>query len=214
MKIESYKVFNRYFKEYDDWFIENKYVYLTELNCLKKAIDFKFKDSIEIGGGTGKFSKPLGIKLIVEPSKKMREIAKKRGIKTVDGFAEKLQFENNKFDLVLSAFTICFVKNHIRALKEAHWVLKKNGKIVIGIIDRDSKLGKLYIKKKRYNKFYRSAKFYSSKKLINILRKIGFKKITAYQTLFDIEKIKKEKKIDKIIKGFGKGGFVVIKGVK
>jgi len=54
--------------------------YLSELKALKKVILEK-KKGLEIGVGTGRFASPLGIEYGIDPSEKMLEIAKKRGVK-------------------------------------------------------------------------------------------------------------------------------------
>ncbi len=48
---------------------------------------------VEIGVSTGRFAEPLGIEIGVEPSKRMRETAKKRGIQVVGGIPEKVPFD-------------------------------------------------------------------------------------------------------------------------
>jgi ubiquinone/menaquinone biosynthesis C-methylase UbiE len=202
-------IFNRYYKRYDAWYGENKFAYLSELEALRKVLPKKGK-GLEIGVGTARFAAPLGIRYGVDPSGKMLEIAKKRGVKVHLGSGEKLHFKNSSFDYVAIIITLCFVKDPIKVLNEARRVLKKNGKIIIGVIDKDSFLGKFYQRKKGV--FYKQANFFGVKELTSLLESAGFKKISYYQTIFKLPG--KMNSIEKPKKGFGKGGFVVIVGGK
>ena len=100
------------------------------------------------------------------------------------------------------------VKGTMLACREFGKVLieKKKGKIIVGIIDRNSFLGKFYQKKKSV--FYKQANFFAVKEVEVLLREKGFTRFSYYQTLFklpdEITTIEKPKK------GFGRGGFVVI----
>lgn len=202
-------IFERYYKKYDAWYERNKFAYLSELETLKKFLPKKGK-GLEIGVGTARFASPLGIRYGIDPSKKMLKIAKKRGVEIHLGSGEKLHFKNSSLDYVAIIITLCFVKDPIKVLGEARRVLKKNGKIIIGIIDKDSFLGKFYQKKKSI--FYKQAKFFSVKEATRLLKKTGFIKFSYYQTLFKLpEKIDS---IEKPKRGFNKGGFVVISGEK
>jgi ubiquinone/menaquinone biosynthesis C-methylase UbiE len=57
--------------------------------------------------------------------------------------------------------TICFVDDLKKAFREAFRVLKKEGFIVIGFIDKDSELGKIYRANKNKSRFYKIAEFFS-----------------------------------------------------
>jgi ubiquinone/menaquinone biosynthesis C-methylase UbiE len=215
MKTKIYNVFDKNAFEYDSWFDKNKYLYLTELEVVKEGIGKKkYKNAIEIGVGTGRFSEPFGIKIGLEPSEDMGKLAVKRGIAVVKGYGENIPFFDESFDLVLIAFTLCFVKDPIKVLTESKRILKKRGRIVIGIIDKDTELGRMYLLKKKTDGFYRDAKFYSSLWLIEKLKKLKFKNITTYQTLFKPQNLKNLRKLDRIEKGHGRGGFCVISGEK
>ena len=82
-------IFDKYYKRYDAWYDRHKFAYLSELGALKKVIPKKGK-GLEIGVGTGRFAHALGIKYGIDPSKRMLEIAKRRKIKAVLGYGEKL----------------------------------------------------------------------------------------------------------------------------
>jgi ubiquinone/menaquinone biosynthesis C-methylase UbiE len=202
-------VFDKFALEYDKWFDENKEIYQSELLALKETIPIN-KKGLEVGIGTGRFASPLGIKFGVEPSEAMSLIALNRGIKVIKGHAEKLPFEDNSFDFVLFVTTICFLDDISKALKEAYRVLKENGEIIIGLIDKNSYLGKRYEKTKKNNKFYKNARFYSVDEIINLLEFHNFCGFVFYQTLVNPDK----RVIEKPQIGYSKGSFVVVKSAK
>jgi ubiquinone/menaquinone biosynthesis C-methylase UbiE len=202
-------IFDRYHKKYDAWYDRNKFAYLSELEAVRSVLP-SWGRGLEIGVGTGRFSLPLGIDIGIDPSKDMLEIAKERGVSTRWGVGEDLPFLNDSFDYVAIIITLCFVRDPEKVLKEAWRVLAKNGKIIIGIIDKDSFLGKFYQKKKSV--FYKEATFFSVGEVTDLLKSNGFKNISYLQTVFHLpEKISS---IEKPQKGFGKGGFVVISAKK
>jgi len=202
-------IFDLHYREYDDWYVKNHYVYSSELLALKRVIPDS-KNGIEIGIGTGRFARMLEVPFGIDISLPMLKIAKKRGCCVTLADAAKLPFKSNQFDFALLMVTLCFVKNPKSVIKEAKRILGKNGKLIIGIIDKNSKLGKLYRRKDSI--FYKVARFFSPKEVVQILKKNGFYNIEIFQTLF--KEPDKIKKIDKIKKGFGEGGFVVIAGIK
>jgi ubiquinone/menaquinone biosynthesis C-methylase UbiE len=104
----------------------------------------------------------------------MAEIAKEKGIRVVKGVAENLPYNDNSFDFALIVTTICFVDDPLKTLKEARRVIKSNGYIIIGFVDRESLIGQEYEKSKDKSKFYRSAIFYSSRQIENYLKKSGY----------------------------------------
>jgi len=202
-------IFDKYYEKYDAWYDKNEFAYLSELKAIRKVLPKKGK-GLEIGVGTGRFAQALGIESGIDPSKNMIKIARKRGINVKLGYGERLPFKNATFDYAAVIITICFTKNPKKVLKEACRVLKKKGKIIIGIVDKDSFLGKFYQKKK--SPFYKKANFFNVKELTELLKKPDFSKFSYYQTLY---KLPGEIKLaQRPRKGFGQGGFVVISGEK
>jgi len=202
-------IFDKQYKRYDAWYDKNKYAYLSELEAVRKVLP-KEGRGLEIGVGTGRFAAPLGISMGLDPSHNMIEIARERGVNVRWGFSEDLPFRDAVFDYVAIIITLCFVKDPEESLKEARRVLRKNGRIIIGIIDKDSFLGKFYQKKKSI--FYKGANFFNVREVTDLLKLTSFNRFVYYQTIFklpdQIDSVERSKK------GFEKGGFVVISGEK
>ena len=91
----------------------------------------------------------------------MADIAQRRGIKVYRAVAEALPFRPDSFDLVVMVTVLCFLRDPFLALTEATRVLKPGGQILIGMIDKDSPLGRYYEAHKQESKFYRQANFYA-----------------------------------------------------
>jgi ubiquinone/menaquinone biosynthesis C-methylase UbiE len=198
-------VFDKYYKKYDEWYDKYNSAFLSEIEAIKKVLPKRGK-GLEIGVGTGRYASFLGIKCGIDSSKTMVKIARDRGIDARLGFGEELPFANNTFDYAAIINTLCFVKVPLRVLQETERVLKRNGKIVIGIIDKNNFLGRFYQKKK--SSFYKQAHFFETAELAELLRIAGFDKFSYYQTLFSLPKDIPQ--AEKPRKGFDRGGFIVI----
>jgi len=139
----------------------------------------------------------------------MAELARKRGIDVLEGVAEALPFADGSFDFAVMVTVVCFLDDVALAFREACRILKPNGTLIIGFIDRESELGRHYSRKKKQIKFYRDATFYSVNELEALLTEAGFTDFAYCQTLFPDETT------NLIIKeGYGSGGFVVIRALK
>ncbi len=201
------RVFEKRTGDYDRWFETHTYAYESEVLAVRSLLPRGGK-GLEVGVGTGRFASQVGIKVGVEPAHSMASIARQRGIQVYETRAEALPFANEAFDFVVMVTAICFFSDPQQALRETKRVLKPHGHIAIGMIDKDSPLGKSYEAKKGESTFYRHAHFYSVAQVINWLMQSGFGAIKTCQTIFKLPK--EMTAIETIKEGYGEGGFVVI----
>jgi len=201
--------FEKYYKEYDDWFIKNKNIYFAELNAIKSFIP-KNKRGLEIGVGSGRFALPLAIKVGIEPSKKLINISRKRGLQVIKAVAEKLPIKDEKFDFILMVTTICFLDNVFKSFQETYRILKKDGILIVGFIDKNSDLGLKYQSKKIKSRFYNSATFYSVDDVVRLLRKAFFDDIKIKKLFVSNDLNKKNKSGNE----YNKESFVLIRTEK
>lgn len=200
--------FDRFYRKYEDWFERNRDIYEVELELIRSLLPHG--EGIEIGVGTGRFAAPLGIKIGVEPSAVMAEVARKRGIEVLKGVAELLPVSDESYDFALMVTTVCFVDDVLKSFKEAFRILKKGGIFIVGFVDKNSPLGRRYQEKKDKSRFYKEATFYSTEEIVDFLNKAGFYEILVKQTLVE----KDGKMLPVIRNGSGKGGFVAVRAVK
>ena len=203
--------FDQYSDEYDHWFVVNKYVFQSELKAIQNALPDSGK-GVEIGVGSGIFAESLGITEGVEPSQAMREKALKKNINALDGVAENLPYPDKSFHFAVMITTICFVNDIYRSFAETNRILKNSGNLIIGFVDKDSLVGKIYLKNQAENVVYQDALFYGTEEVYGILENSGFLVEETWQTVFgNLEEINK---VQEVIAGSGKGSFVVIKARK
>ena len=198
-------------EQYDGWFSGNQWVYEAETRAVKSMIPTS-GCGVEIGVGTGRFAEPLGIEIGVDPSKRMKEIARKRGIKVLDGVAEELPLNDAGFDFVLMVTTICFVDDINKTLQEAHRVLAPGGCLIVGFVDSNSLVGKTYLDRKNESVFYRDATFFPTDKVVELMHQAGFGDLAFKQTIF--KSLVETTRDEPVKSGHGKGSFVVIRGSK
>lgn len=205
--------FDTHVSDYEEWFDEYPFVFRSEVEALRQMLpEGENLHGIEVALGTGRFAEALGIKEGVEPSANMRAAAVERGIEVVDAVAEQLPYGDLRFDFVLMSFCISYFNDLHVAFKEANRVLKQNGALVVGFIDRNSLIGKYYEKHKPESTFYKLANFYTVDKVIFELNRAGFKHFQFCQTLFgELDDIKT---FEPAKTGYGEGSFIVIQARK
>jgi SAM-dependent methyltransferase len=209
MPMPKTEPFEQHVDRYEQWFLDNPLAYLSEIKAIQALLP-KSGEGVEIGVGTGRFAAPLKVRHGVEPVAQMAALARKRGVEVSEGTAERLPFDDGRFDFALMVTTLCFVDDPPAALAEARRVLKPGGVLVVGLVDRASPLGKSLQKQKGENLFYREAAFHSAAEVAAMMREAGFADFTFTQTLF--RPLAAIEGVEPVREGHGKGSFVAIRG--
>jgi len=203
--------FEEHTERYEEWFEEHEAVYRSELNALRRLLPTPGY-GVEIGVGSARFAAPLGVQVGLDPAGSMLEYARGRGIDVVRGVAECLPFRDGTFDSALIVTTICFVDDVPRTLTEAERVLEPSGSLVIGYVDGDSPVGRMYREKTERNPFYREAAFVSTEELVDALQAAGFTEFEFAQTIYHWpDEIEEPEPIEE---GYGDGSFVVVRATR
>jgi len=201
--------------QYDAWFDEEgKLTFAIEVQAFGDVLPSLPKPWLEIGVGSGRFAQALGIETGVDPSVKLLQIAKHRGINTYLGRGEQQLFKRESVGTVFLIVTLCFLVSPLDVLKEANRILIPNGRVVLGLVLRESPWGKFYQRKKdEEHRFYRYATFYRCDEVVSLLVKAGFVTERIVSTLF--QKPDKVLHMEEPREGYSPdAGFTVITGAK
>ena len=127
--------------EYDSWYEKEpgKTIDLIETECaLSLLLPVNGRKILDVGCGTGNFTRKLsclGYDVIgIDPSDVMVEKALKKGLSCIKGYAEKLPFDDETFDGVISVAAAEFFQDRRKAINEMLRVVKRGGKVVICFI--------------------------------------------------------------------------------
>jgi SAM-dependent methyltransferase len=195
--------------EYDGWFDRHPAVFESELRAIRELLP-PSGEGLEIGAGTGRFAHSLGLRRVVEPSPRMADLARARGLTVHEAFAEALPFGEGDFDYALLVTVLGFVPDSLLALKEAHRIVKPGGRVVAAFLDRDRRTGRTV--PSSGPKFYRNLLLFSPRDVLDLLERAGLHWIDSRQVLFsDPESLKVPETPQP---GFGQGDFVVFSGEK
>ncbi len=176
--------FDTFAKDYDEWYSSKLgfFVDTVEKQLIEELAEPKKEQQVlDIGAGTGNYSlwlarKGLNVTAIdqsVEMMKYAKEKAENEGltIKWMLEDAHILPFENEQFDLVISITAIEFMDQPQKVLMEAMRVLKPEGRLVIGLLTKDSSWGELYQKmvKENPDHLFAKAHLYTEEEIAQLL---------------------------------------------
>lgn len=195
---------------YDQWFDENPEIYQAEIEAVRKLLPEG--KGIEIGAGSGRFTAPLNINMGIEPALAMRKQAKLRGLSLIEGIAEQLPVEDKQFDYAVFITSTCFLDDPCKAYQEAARVIKDDGSIIIGFLEKNSELGKTYEQHKHESPFYCDATFYSHNDIKGFLEQAGFSDFQTVQTV--LPENENDQKATDILAGHDQGAFIVLRAKK
>jgi SAM-dependent methyltransferase len=197
--------------EYDAWFDkEGSLIFFIEVQAFKSLLPSLAKPWLEIGVGSGRFAQALGIETGVDPSIRLLEMAKQRGITAFLGHGEQELFDEESFGAVFLIVTLCFLESPLEVLTEINRILMPDGKIVLGLVLKESPWGKFYQQKKAEgHRFYSYATFYSYDEVVKLITQRGFKVEKIVSTLF--QKPGQVKYAEKPVEGYSPdAGFTII----
>jgi len=180
------RVFDFLASDYDAWFEkEGRLIFASEVEALRQALPLLPKPWIEVGVGSGRFAQALGADIGLDPSSKLLEMARYRGVSVFLARGEEMPFKDGVFGTIFFVVTLCFVDSPRRTLGEAARLLRTGGKVVLGMVLRESPWGQLYRgEKQRGHRFYSHAMFYDYDEVGMFLGQIGFSIEKVISTLF------------------------------
>ena len=175
--------FDSFARDYDQWYLSKigNFIDKVEKELIADLAKFNIGENVlDIGSGTGTYSiwmNKLGLNVTsIDQSKEMINIAKEKASKeklNIDwilGDAHVLPFPNQSFDLVVSVTAIEFMDNYRVVLNEAMRVLKPNGRLVIGVLTKNSPWGELYqeMAKNDPNNLFSRAHLFTEDEVVNL----------------------------------------------
>lgn len=217
-------VFDRKADDYDRWYESKLGRFVdrveTELafSLFKPAFGMRILD---VGCGTGNFSiklaekgcKVVGIDISEEMLKRAREKAKERNldIEFYNTDVYNINFSDESFDGVFSMAAFEFIKEPQKAYDEMYRILKRNERLLIGTINRESKWGEFYVLKSlKEGSIFKYADFKSMSDLKSLN---GKEIINSGECLFippDVEKNNISMELEKELSYSENGGFICV----
>jgi ubiquinone/menaquinone biosynthesis C-methylase UbiE len=171
-------VFDESAVDYDRWFDDHGEVYAEQVRVLQDAVP-QIGCGLELGVGSGRFAVPLGIRYGIDPSLKLIEIAKTRGIEIVQGEGEYLPYRAETFDYVLMMTVICFLENPPGVMQETFRVLLKGGYLILGFIEKNGEIAMQYRQEKTKGRFFHFARFLAVDEVARLAEDAGFSKVSV-----------------------------------
>lgn len=204
--------FKSHTMDYEDWFEKYPWVYAAELKALRSFMPERSGNFLEVGVGSGRFAKDLGINTGIDPCPEMLALARERGVRAVLGVAEFMPFVSGGFDLAAMITVLCFLNDPAAALTETGRILKRGGLLLLAFIDRHSPLGSLYRQHQADSLFYREARFYGVDEVAGLMAKAGFVGLHFISAIG--RPLAEVDRDEPILSATGQGAFVVACGVK
>jgi len=181
------EVFDREAARYDAWFDSERgrVIFASEVACLRRLCPDLRRPWLEVGVGTGRFAKALGVDIGVDPSRGALDHARARGVRVLTARGEDLPFGDGEFGAVFVVVTICFADDPEGLLREAARVAGEDGAVILGIVPAGSPWGRAYAAKAREgHAFYSHARFFTLDELEDLADGAGLVFERSVSTLF------------------------------
>jgi len=135
MKQHTYAIMNRV-EDSHWWFVGRRAILESFLKMIVSTSLPKFQNRqiLDVGCGTGanlEMLSQFGVAQGVDVSDEALEFCRAKGLKVEKGFAEKLPFANENFDIVTALDVVEHLDDDVAGLREMHRVLQPNGRALI-----------------------------------------------------------------------------------
>ena len=223
--------FDGYASKYDEWFMVNDNLFTSELRLFKKVLgDISGKKLLSVGCGSGLFESYIDSSNIegIEPSKDMGAIAEKRGINIIKyGLIEDVDLPDETYDIIYFNGSSSYMDDLASVYEKSLKALKKNGKLILLDVPKESAFGFMYLLGKSLNTYDHeylegampelpyplalasSGVWHSTEEKIGVLKKLGIERFSFYQTLVKNPMYTNEEP-EEVIEGYKSGGYVAI----
>lgn len=223
--------FDGYADKYDEWFMKNENLFTSELRLFEKVLgDITGKKLLSVGCGSGLFESYIDSSNIdgIEPSEDMGRIAEKRGINVIKyGLIEDVDLPDETYDIIYFNGSSSYMEDLKPIYEKSLRALKKNGKLILLDVPKESAFGFMYLLGKSLNTYDHeflegampelpyplalasSGVWHTTEEKINVLKELGIKNFSFYQTLVKNPLYTNEEP-EEVSEGYKSGGYVAI----
>ncbi len=223
--------FDGYADKYDEWFMKNENLFTSELRLFEKVLgDITGKKLLSVGCGSGLFESYIDSSNIdgIEPSEDMGRIAEKRGINVIKyGLIEDVDLPDETYDIIYFNGSSSYMEDLKPVYEKSLRALKKNGKLILLDVPKESAFGFMYLLGKSLNTYDHeflegampelpyplalasSGVWHTTEEKINVLKDLGIKNFSFYQTLVKNPLYTNEEP-EEVSEGYKSGGYVAI----
>ncbi len=228
---EAKQKFDGYAAKYDEWFMKNENLFISELRLFKKVLgDITGKRLLSVGCGSGLFESYIDCSNIegIEPSEDMGNIAVKRGVNVIKfGLIEDVDLPDDEYDIIYFNGSSSYMEDLVPVYEKSLKALKAGGKLILLDVPKESAFGFMYLLGKSLNTYDHeylegtmpelpyplalasSGVWHTTEEKIGVLRDLGVSKFDFYQTLVKNPLYTNEEP-EEVVEGYKSGGYVAI----
>ena len=211
--------------------MKNENLFTSELLLYKKVLgDISGKKLLSVGCGSGLFESYIDNSNIdgIEPSEDMGRIAEKRGVKVIKyGLIEDVELPDEAYDIIYFNGSSSYIENLTPVYEKCLKAIKKNGKLILLDVPKESAFGFMYLLGKSLNTYDHeflqgampelpyplalasSGVWHTTEEKINVLKDLGIKNFSFYQTLIK-NPLYTNEEAEEVSEGYKSGGYVAI----
>ena len=223
--------FDGYAAKYDEWFMKNENLFISELRLFKKVLgDISGKKLLSVGCGSGLFESYIDCSNIegIEPSEDMGNIAVKRGVNVIKfGLIEDVDLPDNEYDVIYFNGSSSYMEDLVPVYEKSLKALKDGGRLILLDVPKESAFGFMYLLGKSLNTYDHeylegampelpyplalaaSGVWHTTEEKIGVLKDLGITKFSFYQTLVKNPLYTNEEP-EEVVEGYKSGGYVAI----